>query len=50
MKTLCIDAVAILLYQLFKEAELLGSFGLQHDAGPPQIALNRTGIELDLIL
>lgn len=46
MKTLRIDAVAILIYQLF----LLDSVGLQHDAGPPKIVLNRTGIELDLIL
>jgi hypothetical protein len=50
MKTLRTNAVAILIYQLFKEAELLDSFGLQHDAGPPKIVGSRTGIELDLIL
>ncbi len=50
MKTLRIDAVAILIYQLFKEGELLDSSGLQHDTGPPKIAGSRTGIELDLIL
>jgi hypothetical protein len=50
MKTLRIDAVAILIYQLVEGAELLDSFELQHDIGPPQTAGNRTGIELDLIL
>ena len=50
MKTLRIDAVAILIYPLFKGAELLDSFGLQQDIGPPKTGGNRTGIELDLIL
>ena len=50
MKTLSIDAVAILIYQLFKESELLGSLGFQKDIGPPKIVGSREGIELDLIL
>ena len=50
MKTLRIDAVAILICQLFQEGELLDSFGSQHDTGPPKIVVSRTGIELDLIL
>ena len=50
MKTLRIEAVAILIYKLFKGTELLDSFGSQHDIGPPKTAGNRRGIELDLIL
>lgn len=50
MKTLRIDAMAVLIYQLFKGAELLDSFGLRHGIGPPKTGGNRTGIELDLIL
>lgn len=50
MKTLRIDAVAILICQQFKGTELLDLFGSQHDIGPPKTAGNRRGIELDLIL
>ncbi len=50
MKTLRIDAVAILICQLIRGNKLLDSFELQQDIGPPKIAGSRTGIELDLIL
>jgi hypothetical protein len=50
MKTLCIDAVAILICQLFRGDKLSGSFEFQQDIGSPKIAGSRTGIELDLIL
>ena len=50
MKTLRIDAVAILICQLIRGNKLSGSFEFQQDIGPPKIAGSRTGIELDLIL
>ncbi|MDX2071183.1 MAG: hypothetical protein SFV55_22325 [Haliscomenobacter sp.] len=50
MKTLCTDALTILIDLLFERNESFNLLELQQDVGRPKTGGKRTGIEVDLIL